>query len=494
VIVEKRKPFSESPLPDEKSSKLRPGRARRQKDVDHIRVTAAVTRLLRAARQVSSALGPKANGSSGPTRMRSGRRANISRKRPQKAAFTKTYQQRGTATVRYMKRGAGKSAGGWRRHGSYLERDGAAGKEGPRPGDRVGLAKDQDLGETAESWEQAGDPRMWKIVISPEHGENVDFDALAESVIENLEKDTGSNFEWGGIVHRNTDHPHMHLIVRGVRDNGEPLLLTKKQVQQDVRKYVREELTRQLGPRSAAEVADQRLRETTLDRPTGLDRDLEKRLSPGVERGFVQPKSPLEQKRLEHLEKLGLAKREVSGAGNLAEERTRWTVDRDFVSQLRNMQNVRERARALFRDGVALSDHALPIEIASRSRKLAGRVLLNSEEEGTGLMQTAVETLDGKVVFLRHDAALRNAWNRGDLKPGNLILIDELKSAPGRLYVASLGAGGEVLKNKELLRAAIERLEKSGLMPEQSPTEEGWLGKFFKRRDLERTRQRGMGL
>jgi hypothetical protein len=383
-----------------------------------------------------------------------------------------------------MERGKNGKMGGFKRHGKYLERDGTAGKDGPRPEDRVGVAKEQDLSSVADSWEGAGDPRMWKIVISPENGETVDFNALAESVVEELEQETGTKFEWGGVVHRNTDHPHMHLIIRGVRDDGQPLLLTRKQVQQDVRKYVQKELTRQLGPRTAAEVAEQRLRETQLDRPTGLDRDLAKKLSPEGERVPVEASSRLEKKRLEHLEKLGLAKWD----GNS------WTIERNFIQQLKNMQNVRERGRALFRDGVALSDHTLPIEISNRSRRLAGRVLLNSEEEGSGQMQTAIETLEGKVVFLRHDAALRNAWNRGDLKPGTVVLIDQLKSEPGRFYIAKLGKDSDLVKDKGSLRTVLERLRRADLLPEAAPTEKGWLGKFFKEKELDRNRTRGMSL
>jgi hypothetical protein len=474
----RRKPSSQS-IDDEKPLKLRPGRPRGRDSSDPIRFTAAVTRLLRVARQSSRIAQKSGNGHSRSSRAKGGR-TKVRGTSP----FTKTYQQRGTATVRYMNRGKNGKTGGFKRHGKYLERDGTGGKDGPRPGDRVGIANDQDLSKVADSWEKAGDPRMWKIVISPENSENVDFKALAESVVEEMEKETGTKFEWGGIVHRNTDHPHMHLIIRGVREDGQPLLLTRKQVQQDVRKYVQKELTRQLGPRTAAEVAEQRLRETQLDRPTGLDRDLSRKLPAEGERGRVEPGSQLEKKRLEHLETLGLAKRD----GNA------WTVDRNFTQQLKNMQNVRERGRALFRDGVALSDHTLPIEISNRSRRLAGRVLLNSEEEGTGQMQTAIETLDGKVVFLRHDAALRNAWNRGDLKPGNVVLIDQLKSEPGRFYVAKLGEDSDLLKDKGSLRTVIERLRKADLLPGDAPTEKGWLGKFFKEKELDRSRTRGMSL
>ncbi len=33
-------------------------------------------------------------------------------------------------------------------------------------------------------------------------------------MIARIEQHTGGLVEWAGVVHRNTDHPHAHLIVR----------------------------------------------------------------------------------------------------------------------------------------------------------------------------------------------------------------------------------------------------------------------------------------
>src|ERR1700730_9338706 len=148
-----KRPFSQAPVGDEKSLKMRPGRPQRGEDSsDRVRFTPAVPRLLQLARHPS-------RGSSGGA----GRGASRGRgPSGSKNTFTKAYQQRGTATVRFMKPGKSGKAGGWKRHGSYLERDGTAGKDGPLPGDRVGLAKGQNLSKLADGWEKAGDPRMWK--------------------------------------------------------------------------------------------------------------------------------------------------------------------------------------------------------------------------------------------------------------------------------------------------------------------------------------------
>jgi hypothetical protein len=80
--------------------------------------------------------------------------------------------------------------------------------------DRLGLAQEHPLGRLAESWQKAGDKRIFKIILSPEDA-NVDFQRTAADMIARIEQHTGSPVEWGGVVHRNTDHPHAHIIVRG---------------------------------------------------------------------------------------------------------------------------------------------------------------------------------------------------------------------------------------------------------------------------------------
>jgi hypothetical protein len=116
------------------------------------------------------------------------------------------------------------------------------------------------------------------------------------------------------------------------------------------------------------------------------------------------------------------------------------------------------------------------MEFGTQSRKLIGRVLLNSEDERTGQLQTAFETLDGRVVILRHDATLRSAWTRGDLKAGNIVSIDSLKSDPGRLYAAALGDDASILRDQRTLDRIARRLRTMGIIV--SENDKGWMGEL----------------
>ena len=141
------------------------------------------------------------------------------------------------------------------------------------------------------------------------------------------------------------------------------------------------------------------------------------------------------------------------------------------------MKDVQDRARTLFRSGVAISDPHAPMEFSTSSKKLIGRVLLNSEDERTGALQTIFETTEGKIEVIRHDGTLRAAWRRGDLEPGNVVTIDVLRSNPSKLYATSVGADKDVLANKQALDSVARRMRTIGC-PVSSESDKGWMGQF----------------
>jgi hypothetical protein len=101
------------------------------------------------------------------------------------------------------------------------------------------------------------------------------------------------------------------------------------------------------------------------------------------------------------------------------------------------------------------------MEYSSISKKLIGRVLLNSEDERTGALQTIFETTEGKIKIIRHDATLRAAWARGDLEPGNVVTIDSLRSDPGQLYASTAGKGKDILRDGKALDSIVRRISAS---------------------------------
>src|SRR5579871_5305660 len=64
-------------------------------------------------------------------------------------------------------------------------------------------------------WQTEGDPRLWKLIVSPEFGERVDLDRLTRDLMARMEKDLGTKLEWVAVTHFNTEHPHVHIALRG---------------------------------------------------------------------------------------------------------------------------------------------------------------------------------------------------------------------------------------------------------------------------------------
>jgi hypothetical protein len=321
--------------------------------------------------------------------------------------------------------------------------------------------------------------------LSPEDA-NADFERTAADLMARIEQHIGAPVEWGGVVHRNTDHPHAHIIVRGRLPSGEPLKLPPALIRRGLREAAQSSLTRQLGPRTIEDIEHQKQIELTANRVTPLDRRLAGRAIPHDADPVYKDSGPSTSKaevtRLRHLKELGLSK-------PYAEDR--WLVRSDFVAQLQQMKDIQDRARTLFRSGVAISDPHAPMEYSTFSKKLIGRVLLNSEDERTGSLQTIFETTQGKIEIIRHDATLRAAWARGDLEPGNVVTIDGLRSDPDKLYASTLGKDKDVLTDEEALGSITRRMRSMNLATGGS--DKGWMGQLnsaLRTRMSERTRDR----
>jgi hypothetical protein len=410
----------------------------------------------------------------------SGGKAAPSASRSPASARSSSFHRRAIVNVRYA---SARTPGGWKAHGTYIERESAKAdrlpnekqtgveidSQVPDP-DRLGLGKEHQLGSLAESWQKAGDKRIFKIILSPEDA-NADFRQTAADLVARIEQHTGTPVEWGGVVHRNTDHPHAHIIVRGRWRSGEPLQLPRALIRKGLRESVQSSLTRQLGPRSIADIEHQKQIELTVNRVTSLDRSLAGRAIPygadPVYKDTGAATSAAEITRLRHLKELGLSK---PCAGD------RWLVRSDFVTQLQQMKDIQDRARTLFRSGVAISDPHAPMEYSTFSKRLIGRVLLNSENERTGALQTIFETTEGKIEIIRHDATLRAAWARGDLEPGNVVTIDSLRSDPDKLYASTLGKDKDVLTNEKALGSIARRMRSMNLASAES--DKGWMGQL----------------
>jgi len=81
----------------------------------------------------------------------------------------------------------------------------------------VGFSRESDGVDIAgrlQSWQSAGDQQFWKLIVSPEFGDRADLSRLTRELIKQMEKDLGTDLEWVAAEHRNTEHPHVHVVIR----------------------------------------------------------------------------------------------------------------------------------------------------------------------------------------------------------------------------------------------------------------------------------------
>src|SRR5919108_3579138 len=222
--------------------------------------------------------------------------------------------QRSTVKASYSRNGRSAS---WAAHGTYLAREGAqrgGGKGRGFSAEQEGI----DLPATLRSWQRAGDERLWKFIVSPEHAERLDLKAHTRALVSQMERDLGARLEWVAIDHYNTDNPHIHLLVRGRDGEGRGLRIPRDYLSSGLRHRSQELATQRLGLRSDRELLAARSRAVERTQFTELDRALLRRADrhgivsyrdPVPPRGPRRERYTHELRRLQFLEESGLAEK-----------------------------------------------------------------------------------------------------------------------------------------------------------------------------------------
>ncbi len=193
--------------------------------------------------------------------------------RPGGGRSPRTFNQRVAVRVTYS---ANKNPGQWKAHGRYVARESAT--RGGRAAEAGFNATQQNLNiaTTLDNWQKAGDERLFKIIVSPEFGDRLNLQQHTRELMKRIERDLGAQLEWIAAVHHNTEHPHVHIAVRGVDEKGMPLRLPREYIREGMRERAEEIATETLGYRSPADAQEARRRETFQNRYTSLDRILQR--------------------------------------------------------------------------------------------------------------------------------------------------------------------------------------------------------------------------
>jgi type IV secretory pathway VirD2 relaxase len=357
----------------------------------------------------------------------------------------RTHSQRCAVRVTYS---SNKAPGQWRAHGRYLARESATeGKHGEKTGFGPGH-EPIPVATTLGNWQSEGDERMFKLIISPEFGERMDLEAHTRSLMARMEQDLGTTLEWVAVSHHNTQHPHIHVALRGINDRGQALRLERDYIRFVIRHHAEDLCTAQLGYRTPLDAEEAQRREIDQCRYTSLDR------------------------LLKVLQQMGLA--ESAGLGA-------WHVRRDFEDVLRAMQRATDRQKTLAAHGALLSDERLRLEVTPLSdvKELEGRVLGHGQEDSTGRGYVLIEGTDGKVHFIYQDDSIDAARHRGLMRVNSFVKLRKSSAkARTKLIVEDLGDAEKVLDDKIYMHRRAQRVIKSGAITDDDPGWGGWLGRY----------------
>jgi type IV secretory pathway VirD2 relaxase len=159
------------------------------------------------------------------------------------------------------------------------------------------------------------------LIVSPENAGELDLTDYVRRLMGSMEKDLGRRLEWAAVNHFDTDHPHAHVVLRGVDRKGREVRLDRGYISNGLRWRAQELATEELGPRPEHDIRRAKTHEVTQNRFTSLDRELDRRAKEGQVQARSRARGVDESTliaRLEHLRALRLAERVGSTAWSLS--------------------------------------------------------------------------------------------------------------------------------------------------------------------------------
>ena len=333
-----------------------------------------------------------------------------------------------TRVVRHSARSAPLAA-----HLGYLRREGVT-----RDGEKAHLfgpeSDDVDAKDFAERGED--DRHHFRFIVSPEDAvEMSDLKTFTRDLMGQMEKDLGTKLDWVGVDHWNTEHPHIHVIVRGRADDGQDLVISRDYIKEGMRARAQDLITQELGPRTDQEIRRTLERQIDSERWTNLDRQLARDsyrtgvidLAPHADR---QPDEfhTLKVGRLRKLESLGLA--DQIGPGQ-------WVMAENAEATLRELGErgdiIKRIHRGLTERGIERGASSYVLAGESLDDPVIGRLVdrgLDDELKGTAY--AVVDGVDGRT----HHIKLPDLDAAGDSAPGSIVELRKFDDAQGRRRVA----------------------------------------------------------
>jgi type IV secretory pathway VirD2 relaxase len=327
-----------------------------------------------------------------------------------------------------------RSPGALRAHIGYLQRDGVTRDESP--GKLFDAAGDEADGR-AFADRCKDDRHHFRFIVSPDDaGELENLRTFTRELMDQAARDLGTRLDWVAMDHWNTEHPHVHILVRGRGDDGKDLVISRDYISTGFRARAGDLVTRELGPRSELETRQGLEAETTAERWTRIDRVLAREA--GAADGVIDlrpnrdavgdPLREIRIGRMRTLERLGLA--EPAGSA-------RWVLGADAERRLRELGErgdiIKRLHKSLTKDGATRAPSSWALQGESHGEPVIGRLIARGlDDELRGTAFAVVDGIDGRV----HHLKLPEIEAAGDGPIGGIVELRRFEDARGRQRIA----------------------------------------------------------
>ena len=262
--------------------------------------------------------------------------------------------------------------------------------------------------------------------------------------------------------------------MRGVRDDGENLVISRDYIKEGMRDRARDLITQDLGPRTDIDIRRSLDRQIQAERWTQLDRQL---VRDGRDSGVidmapdpaVRPDEFHIQKigRLRKLESLGLA--EQVGPGQ-------WMIADDAETTLRAMGErgdiIKRMHRALTERGIERGSASYVLAAETLDTPIIGRLVDRGlDDELKGTTYAMIDGVDGRT----HHIKLRDLDAAGDSATGSIVELRRFEDANGERRVA-LAVRSDLDIDRQITATGATWLDRQNIAREPVALSDGGFG------------------
>ncbi|PZV40489.1 relaxase/mobilization nuclease domain-containing protein [Mesorhizobium kowhaii] len=450
-------------MADEREFRIRPGRIRSTRTQQ---ARPFIAQALAAAKKAGGGISRSGRIVAGNrSRFGHGRRASIQANR-----FITSRSRGAVIKARVVRHSARATPLG--AHLMYLRRDGVT-----RDGEKARLfgqgTDNADGGAFAARTQD--DRHHFRFIVSPDDAlEMADLKSFTRDLAGQMEKDLGTRLDWVAVDHWNTEHPHVHLIVRGVRDDGQDLVISRDYIKEGMRDRARDLITQELGPRSDLDIRRSLESQIQSERWTQLDRQLlrDSRDTAGIDLAPCPHRQPdeyhtLKVGRLRKLEALGLA--DQIGPGQ-------WVIDDKAETTLRELGErgdiIKRMHRALTEHGIERGSAGFVVAAESLDTPIIGRLIERGlDDELSGTAYAVVDGVDGRT----HHIKLSNLEAAGDSAVGSIVELRGFDDARG-LRRSALAVRSDLGVDQQVMASGATWLDRQAIAREPAALSEAGFG------------------